>query len=366
MSRSALTRIGLAAAFISMTSCNRQSPASISPTAAAEGRLAASADGSTLKATAPVPVSPVNNAQVSDPPTLTATASALRFLSGTPQLQYRFEVFGESGLKAEDSGLVASPSFKPTAALEFGKRHTWRVRAEYQGMVGPWSTVASFVAPEGGYIRGNEAFDPLTNGKTVGDRIGQTTFIPGKGIRLENSTSYVRYLLPQTLSRGEFSMEVEGLRANAPGNKSKVFGMQEGQDDFITNRYRVDVQYRGTTGTPPNAITFRALYGSADDLDVRYEPDTGTRFASVFDLNPATTYYWQATWGSEFRVIVKEGGMTGRTIYNVGMSTPDGSYEPSPHYLYLGAPTGRSGEEAASIPGTIYRNVFIGLSRPPR
>ncbi len=56
-------------------------------------------------------------------------------------------------------------------------------------------------------------------------------------------------------------MEVEGLRANAPGDKAKVFGMQEGQDDYITNRYRVDIQYRGTAGFPPNAITFRVLYG---------------------------------------------------------------------------------------------------------
>jgi hypothetical protein len=54
-------------------------------------------------------------------------------------------------------------------------------------------------------------------------------------------------------------MDVEGLRANAPGDKAKVFGMQEGQGDFITNRYRVDIQYRGTTGVPPNAIQWRVL-----------------------------------------------------------------------------------------------------------
>ena len=71
----------------------------------------------------------------------------------------------------------------------------------------------------------------------------------------------MKYLLPQTITSGEFSMDVEGLRANAPGDKTKVLGMQEGQDDFITNEFRVDIQYRGTAGFPPNAITFRALYG---------------------------------------------------------------------------------------------------------
>jgi len=40
-----------------------------------------------------------------------------------------------------------------------------------------------------------------------------------------------------------------------------------------------------------------------------------------------------------------------------------GSYSPNPHLAYLGAPTGRSGTESASIAGTIYRNVWLG-NRP--
>jgi hypothetical protein len=158
---------------------------------------------------------------------------------------------------------------------------------------------------------------------------------------------------------------VEGLQTT-PNGKSKVLGMQEGTDDYITNPFRVDVQYRGTAGSPPNAITFRALYGSAHDLDVRYEPPTAVRYASVFALNPSTTYYWQWTWGSEVRLIVKEGGINGRTLYNYGKAAPDGTYSPSPHYAFIGTPTGRSGGEAASIPGTIYRNVWIGARPRPQ
>ena len=140
--------------------------------------------------------------------------------------------------------------------------------------------------------------------------------------------------------------------------------MQEGQTDFITNRYRVDIQYRGTTGAPPNAIQWRVLYGSADDLSLRYEPDTAKRLASVVLLNPATTYHWKATWGSEFHLVVREGGVNGASIYDYGLPTPRGSYSPNPHYAYLGAPVGRSGGESATIPGTIYRNVW--LSNRPR
>ena len=123
-------------------------------------------------------------------------------------------------------------------------------------------------------------------------------------------------------------MDVEGLRANAPGDKAKVFGMSDGQGDFITNDYRVDIQYRGTTGVPPNAIQWRVIYGDADDLDVRYEPDTAKRFASVFLLNPATTYHWKFTWGSSIRLVMKEGGVNGNTLYDYGMAAPRGRYDP--------------------------------------
>ena len=216
-----------------------------------------------------------------------------------------------------------------------------------------------------GFNRAGELYDPLIHGETVGQVVGDVTFVPGKGVQLNAVTSHIRYLLPATISSGEFSMDVEGLRANGPGDKAKVFGMQEGQGDFITNDYRVDIQYRGTAGFPPNAIQWRVIYGDADDLDVRYEPDTAKRFESVFLLNPSTTYHWKFTWGSAIRLTMIENGLGGNTLYDYGMPATDGAYTPNPHYAYLGAPLGRSGNESASIPGTIYRNVWIGTQPRP-
>ncbi len=236
----------------------------------------------------------------------------------------------------------------------------WRARASQGSVTGPWSETFSFKSKLVGFNRAGELYDPLIHGETVGQIVGSATFIPGKGLQLNNGTSYVKYLLAATVPSGEFSMDVEGLRPNGPGDKTKVFGMQEGQDDFITNRYRVDIQYRGVNGVPPNSITFRALYGDADKLSLRYEPDTATRFASVFMLDPSTVYHWKATWGSEFRVTVLTGGTGGSILYNVGMPSPNGRYASNPHYAYLGAPVGRSGTEAATIPGAIYRNVWVG------
>ena len=218
-------------------------------------------------------------------------------------------------------GTGGKTSFTPDSDVQPTTLFYWRARAVQGTTTSAWSATGTFRSKLVGFLRAGELYDPLIHGETVGERVGSTTFIPGKGIQLNTGQSWVKYLLPQTITNGEFSMDVEGLRANAPGDKTKVHGMQEGQDDFITNEYRVDIQYRGTGGFPPNAITFRALYGDGEDLDYRFEPDTGTRFASVFLLNPLTTYHWKTTWGTEFRLVVREGGVAGSQIYNVGMRT---------------------------------------------
>jgi hypothetical protein len=265
---------------------------------------------------------------------------------------------GKTGVPENTAGKT---SFQPEQDLQPTTRYFWRARLVQGTVQSDWSPVASFKTKLVGYNRAGELYDPLIHGETMGDRLGSTDFIPGKGIRINTNTSYVRYLLPATISNGEFSMEIEGLHPDFAGDKAKLFGMQEGQDDYITNRYRVDIQYRGQQGFPPNAITFRVLYG--DDPCCKYEPDTDTRFRSVYALNPSIPYFWKFTWGTgtEVRVSVKEDGINGtKTIYNVGVATPKGVYAPSPQYAYLGAPTGRSGVESASVPGAIYRNVWIG------
>ena len=269
---------------------------------------------------------------------------------------------GKTGI-AEGGG--GRTSFTVDGDLQPTTVFYWRARAIQGSVSGPWSDTFQFKSKLVGFNRAGELYDPLIHGETVGERIGSTTFIQGRGLQLDSGVSYVRYLLPQTIAGGEFSMDVEGLRANAPGDKAKVFGMQEGQSDFITNRYRIDIQYRGTAGFPPNAIQWRVIYGDGDDLSKRYEPDTAKRMASVYHLNPSTTYHWKFTWGSDIRLVVRDGGINGSTLYDFGMPARNGSYTPSPHYVYLGAPVGRSGNESASIAGTIYRNVYLGSKPRP-
>jgi len=47
-----------------------------------------------------------------------------------------------------DSGPVAAPSYTVTTTLTPLTRYTWRVRAEYQGTAGLWSSSGSFKTPQ--------------------------------------------------------------------------------------------------------------------------------------------------------------------------------------------------------------------------
>jgi hypothetical protein len=343
--------------------------------------------GEKKTATSPTPAAPTVQAPALEAPaadtqldTLRPTLSVRNATSDqTGTRTYEFQVSDSNSFSTANASNVAGflssvtatgisegggvTTWTPSQDLQPTTVFYWRARATQGTTVSAWSPTGMFKSKLVGFNRAGELYDPLIHGETVGELIGSTTFIPGKGVQINNGTSHVRYRLAQTITGGEFSMDVEGLRANAPGDKAKVFGMSDGQGDFITNDYRVDIQYRGTTGVPPNAIQWRVIYGDADDLDVRYEPDTAKRFASVFMLNPATTYHWKFTWGSSIRLVMLEGGVTGNTLYDFGMASPRGRYDPPQHYAYLGAPVGRSGNESASIAGTIYRNVWIA-NRP--
>jgi len=132
---------GLAAAFITASACTSSAP--LTPAATTPP----GSNAGTLNATAPVPVSPVSNQQVVKGPTLVANPAVATF-GGQVAFQYRFQVFDASNTLVQDSGLVAAPTFTVTAALAPGATYTWRVRAELNGSVGPWSIPGSFVAPQ--------------------------------------------------------------------------------------------------------------------------------------------------------------------------------------------------------------------------
>jgi hypothetical protein len=343
--------------------CSNDSESPVSPTPAASGENSAGPNGETLKATAPTPQSPINN-QVPDTLTLVAGKSQPAFSAGSsPAYAYEFEVRNSGGSAAVcpsvtvPGGAGSTVTASPTCTLDFEQPYTWRVRAVFAGATGPWSANATFRAPAGGYIRGNEVMDPLTNGRTAGDISGPTTFVPGQGLRLNDHSSFVTYRLQQNLQEGEFSMMVLNADEGNPGDKSKIMSMQEGPniDDITTDDYRATVELRGRNYGAPGAVTFRMIPGDGEITDAH---------RVVVSFSSSLWYFWRFSWNvGSVRLEVKEGGPNGRVVFDQAHGTSGHPYRPDPHYLHLGAPMGRAGFLDATMPGIIIKNVWAS-SRP--
>jgi hypothetical protein len=285
-------------------------------------------------------------------PTLVARAAEGTFT--TAALQYRFQFFNDAGVTMQDSGLRSAPSFTVTVELDFEKRYTWRVRAELDGAVGPWSTTGSFITPAGAYIRGNEIRDPLSNGKTVGRAFG-CTFIPGVGIRLDGKESYVEYQLETPLVEGEMSAIMTNVGNGTEEWKTKVLSMLQGDGVNITdNAFRVTIDKR--TGWVGQGSPFRYTMRSRGK-------DSGEPNAGPQSWDRSKLYLFRFTWvGGQSRATVLDGGVNGTVKANIGTAY-SAPYSPNPHLIRLGSVQGRSGSE--TNPNTIIRNLWVSSRARP-
>jgi hypothetical protein len=343
--------------------CGKQPAAPASPSAAAAGSVNAAADGSTLKATAPTLQSPIKGVKLDPGTTLTLVVgnATAKYSASTP-LSYRFQIFNASGAQVYNSPLVAAgssgtTSHVVTSVLDGDQTYSWQARVEYSGAFGPWSARESFIAPvNDGYIKDGELYDPLINGKTVGEIHGPVTFIPGVGVQLLTWDSYISYQLPNTLLEGEYSLLVTNMPANTKGGKQKVMGMAQGYDDFVTNDRRVDV---GKRGDPPGMIDWRFL--THDD-----RIETGGSERVTYPFNKDLLYFYNISWrNNHFQVTINEGGVSGKNVYDYGKDWKGRPYDPNPHVIFVGVPVGRSGSDAATVENTVYRQIWVSSrSRP--
>jgi len=365
-------RLSIAALCAAAAACSSSAP--LSPAAAA-------VNGASI--TAPAPDSPVDGAAAgSYRPTLVvkngaSTQSGPRFYefqvsdrsdfaaAGARQITSFAIVANKSGVPEGDGGVT---SYAPDFDLQPTTRFYWRTRIVQGAAASDWSPTRSFTTPIAGFNRPGALYDPLVYGSTIGTPVGATAFIAGKGIRLNDGNAYVRYQLAQPINNGEFSMEIEGLRPNGPGPKLKVFSMSDGTGDVYRSSYLLVAQYRGVAGNPDNAVAFKALLG---DPAYKLEPDFGARAAGVRLFDPAHAYFWKGTWGNFFQLTVQD-GIAGPAIYDMKIAVSDlgfaanaATYNPTPHFAYLGANNGPFGEEDGSFPGAIYRNVWIGNTPRP-
>jgi hypothetical protein len=344
--------------------CSKQSTSPTSPTTAAPASSNATADGSTLKVSAPTPVSPINGVKINqgDNVVLTINNSSATYAGGIP-LRYEFAVINPAGQQVfvgQNAAGATQTSVQVTDGLDAETQYQWHARAFYGDHVGPWSAYATFISPANeGYIRGNELYDPLVNGKTIGVVHGSVQFIPGVGAKLPDWYSYISYELPQTLLEGEYSLLVTNMPANTKGDKQKVMAMAQGYDDIVENDRRMTIEKRGD---PPGIVAWRLLTHH-DRIETEGSGAGGRVFVNFL---ADRVYFFRATWKDNFfKVKIQEDGVSGPVIYELGKHWDGDPYDPKPHVIYVGSPIGRSGATAASIENTIYRQIWVSANPRP-
>src|SRR5262245_13214719 len=241
------------------------------------------------------------------------------------------------------SAIVEDPSgktnFTPGQDLLAGTTYYWHARLVQGTTKSEWSETRSFKTRLVGYNKPGALYDPLTNGETVGSigGSGNVTWVPGQGIRLNDQFAYVVYELPQVFSSGEISVEVTGLGPGGSPGKARIFSILDRLGvPGSSAKYSINVQYRGAGGAPDNCIAWKSVLG---DNAHSLEPNTDERYASVYVLDPSKVYLWQAFWTpTSVRVVVREGGATGPTLYDftVRATSNTTDWNPSVMYAFLG------------------------------
>ena len=144
-----LLAFGFAALTAVTLACSKAPTTPTAPGGGSAEDLGAAPDGSTLKVTAPVPVSPNGGVLIEDlDPDLVIENSKPLYVSSL-NLSYVFQVIDEDGTVVYTSPQIPQGSGGRTTHeigvdLDENEKHTWRVWAVYQGRQGPRSATASF------------------------------------------------------------------------------------------------------------------------------------------------------------------------------------------------------------------------------
>lgn len=361
--KSAVLGAVMAVAFTAACS-NTANP--ISPNAAVPGSGAAGPSGETLKIAAPGTTAPTGGATASFPVTLTIGNVSGQYASFP--VTYRYEIRNAAGTTVatgtQAAGSGSTTSIVVSGSLAFDAAHTWRVRAEYNGAFGPWSAAASFRSPAGSFIRGNEVLDLLTDGSTVGQKVGPVTFT-SQGARMDDGSAYIAYQLPENLQTGEFSFVATNVDEGNPGDKSKVMSIGEGcHIDVTDNDYRQTLELRGSIYPLPGTISYRIITGDSREEMHRISDSRRVQLS----WSRSNTYFFKMFWDSNNARAgyeIREGGPTGALMDAQTVGTSGHPYRPVPMCVYVGAPPTRAGVINQTHPGQTVRNVWVsGNPRP--
>ena len=259
--------------------------------------FATTLSGQTLKSTAPLPVSPLNGAQLDTcRPALTVLNATGIWVPAT--FDYRFEV-----VSAEDPTTVVVSAvvthhtnsvtvFVPSVDLDFDTTYLWSVRAELDGAFGPWSSTSSFKTPAVPAPSGPLGFADVSIASGVAVPI-----LGGHGVMFADVTEDHRPDLYVTLNFDDPVAELFFVNQGASGFAEE--GRMRGVDDLDVGSHGAtfadldnDGDYdliNGTTGSngTPNNVFVNVGAGFFNDatpasMNIRAEP---TRAVVAFDMD---------------------------------------------------------------------------------
>ena len=370
---------GLAAVIAVAVACGGgDTKTPVSPSATSELSASAAADGSTLKATAPVPYSPADGTTVdTKTPPLIVNDSTGKFAAPPSPFTYRFQIATAAGTVVEEAVEPAGAgagganrtvhTVSAAANLAVDTAYKWRARAESSGAVGPWSNYFTFTTPKAlgslaGYQTATTLWDPLTDGKTIGRPVNME-FTVGKGARTIGFESYIQYPLRQTLTQGEMSFYVDNFNPLAAGGKTKFASMSSDAADVTTDPWRFTLEKRGASYTPSGQVRWRIITGNNTTA-----VNDGGPWQPVLDKTK--THFIKFTWGSNrVTLLIAEADPVTGTLGTVRLSVSagyTGTYRPNPHMAYIGVEPGRAGLEDATVPNMTVRYVWISDGATPR
>ncbi|HXH05042.1 MAG TPA: hypothetical protein VNI83_00470, partial [Vicinamibacterales bacterium] len=206
--------------------------------------------------TAPAPMSPADGSQLDTVrPTLRIRNATS---SGAGARMYEFQiadnssftvVAGQTGtavVAVSQAGIPEGPdgttSYQVPVDLLPTTMYHWRARALQGASVGPWSSTSRFRTKIDSFKSGNQAFDILTNGRTVADSYRNLSYefegSANPGAKLNGHDSYLMYRIT-TLREGEISLIA---RRTKPDQNGVILSMQDGTGDFNSNAFRVRVE----------------------------------------------------------------------------------------------------------------------------
>lgn len=319
---------------------------------------------------APAPKTPAAGQQLDTlRPTLTVTNATTAGSVGT--VTYEFEVseadtfpagsrtISEKGIPQGGDG---STSWVPPSSLTPNSVYFWRARATASGVANSsdWSKTETFRTQNKGFIvAGQEVYDPLTDGLTVGTRIGGH-FVSGQGWQADRDSDAIFYDFGACTSCTlEFDVLNFGRAQGASAQKDYKWVTMGDATTFgslLTFRdhpWKMHLEQRSDgDGTGMKLIWRNGDAGNGNPGDHENRNDSTVNWAG------SNVYHFTFRWTpSTFTVSVAsvnaDGQVTGSRVWFEG-SFGGLAYAPPLHRISLGCyPRGET------MAGAIWRNVHM-------